>query len=165
MWVVSTFLLIFCNDSKSANSPDFIFLFDWFKRNADWRVQQTVVAREQKYTDWRPSLDNCKMLCFGHVAAYFLWKRFYILDTCVIFHEILFSRSFIHSWRFYFIQGALFFLHSAFLFLHSALFRFLCESALVYFLQLWVSWAISLSFQIVMQLLFQFLGVKRLSLD
>jgi len=36
----------------------------------------------------------------------------------------------------YFIQGALFFLHSAFLFLHSALFSFLCESALVYFLQL-----------------------------
>jgi len=40
------------------------------------------------------------------------------------------------SGRFYFIQGALFFLHSAFLFLHSALFSFLCESALVYHLQL-----------------------------
>ena len=38
MWVVSTFLLILCNAIKSAKSPD-IFMFDWFKRNADWRVQ------------------------------------------------------------------------------------------------------------------------------
>ena len=125
-----------------------------------------------------------KMLCFGHVAACFLSKRFYILDTCIIFHEIMLLKelsafkalyfiqgALFHSGRFYFIQGALFFLHSAFLilhsaflFLHSALFRFLCESALVYQLQLWVSCAISLSFQIVMQLLFQFLDEKRLSL-
>ena len=39
MWVVSTFLLILCNAIKSAKSPDFIFMFNWFKRNADWRVQ------------------------------------------------------------------------------------------------------------------------------
>jgi hypothetical protein len=69
------------------------------------------------------------MLCFGHVAAYFLSKRFYILDTCVIFHEIMLFKElsafialyFIHSalfihgalfhilWRFYFIQGAFIF--------------------------------------------------------
>ena len=110
------------------------------------------------------------MLCFGHVAACFLSQCFYILGTCIIFHEIMFFKelsafialyflqgALFHSWRFYFIQGALFFLHSAFLFLHSALFSFLCESALVYFLQLWVSCAILLSFQIVMQLLFYFL--------
>jgi hypothetical protein len=41
-----------------------------------------------------PAWMICKMLCFGHVAACFLSKRFYILDTCVIFHEIMFSRSF-----------------------------------------------------------------------
>jgi hypothetical protein len=35
----------------------------------------------------------CKMLCFGHVAACFLPKRFYILDTCVIFHEIMFFKE------------------------------------------------------------------------
>jgi hypothetical protein len=39
VWVVSTFLLILCNAIKSAKSPEFIFMFDWFKRNADWRVQ------------------------------------------------------------------------------------------------------------------------------
>ena len=39
MWVVSTFLLILFNAIKSAKSPDFNFMFDWFKRNADWRVQ------------------------------------------------------------------------------------------------------------------------------
>ncbi len=63
------------------------------------------------------------MLSFGHVAAYFLSKRFYILDTCIIFHEIMFFKElsafialyFIHgalfqlSWRFYFIQGAFIF--------------------------------------------------------
>jgi hypothetical protein len=84
------------------------------------------------------------MLRFGHVAAYYLSKRFYILDTCIIFHEIMFFKALsafialyfihgalFHSWRFIsafmallFIQGALFFLHSAFLFLHSALLRF-----------------------------------------
>ncbi len=104
----------------------------------------------------------CKMLCFGHVAAYFLSKRFYILDTCIIFHQIMFLKELSAFVALYFLQGALFihgafilfrallfflysafqFLHSAFLFLHSALFRFLCESALVYFLQLWVSCAI-----------------------
>ncbi len=99
----------------------------------------------------------CKILCFGHVPAWFLSKHFYILGTCIIFHEIMFFKellafralyflqgAFLHSWRFYFIQGALFFLHSAFLILHSAflllhsaLFSFLCESSLVYHLQLW----------------------------
>jgi len=51
----------------------------------------------------------CKMLCFGHVAAYFLSKRFYILDTCVIFYEIMFFKELsafmallFYSGRFYF---------------------------------------------------------------
>ena len=110
----------------------FSFLIDLKEMPID---KQTVVAREQKYIDWKPSLV-CKMLCFGHVAAYFLSKRFYILDTCIIFHEIMFLKELIAFIALYFIQGALFFLHSAFLFLHSPLFRFLCESALVYQLQL-----------------------------
>ena len=137
------------------NSPDFIFLFDWFKRNANWRVQTDSCCQRANVhrLETQPG-------CFGHVAAYFLSKRFYNLDTCVIFHEIMFFKelsafialyfirgALFHSGRFYFVQGALFFLHSAFLFRHSALFRFLCESALVYFLQLWVSCAISLSLQ------------------
>jgi hypothetical protein len=33
------------------------------------------------------------MLCFSHVAACFISKRFYILDTCVIFHEIMFFKE------------------------------------------------------------------------
>ena len=67
------------------------------------------------------------MLCFGHVAACFLSKRFYILGTCIIFHEIMFSKELLAFRALYFIQGAfillralLFFLYSAFLFLHSA---------------------------------------------
>ena len=96
------------------------------------------------------------MLCFGHVAAYFLSKRFYILDICVIFHEIMFSKELLvfralyfiqgafisfrpllfHSGRFYFIQGALFFLYSAFLFLHSAF--LMLHSAFLKF-SVWVS--------------------------
>jgi len=50
----------------------------------------------------------CKMLCFGHVAAYFLSKRFYILDTCVIFHEIMFFKELSAFIALYFIQGTLF---------------------------------------------------------
>jgi len=67
------------------------------------------------------------MLCFGHVAAHFLSKRFYILDTCIIFHEIMLLKELSAFRALYFIQGAfillgalLFFLYSAFLFLHSA---------------------------------------------
>jgi hypothetical protein len=82
---------------------------------------------------------------------------YFIQGAFISFRALLF-----YSGRFYFIQGALFFLynaflilHSAFLFLHSALFSFLCESAALFLL----------FFQIVMQLLFQFLDVKRSSLD
>ena len=46
------------------------------------------------------------MLCFGHVAAYFLSKHFYILDTCVIFHEIMFLKELSAFKALYFIQGA-----------------------------------------------------------
>ncbi len=106
------------------------------------------------------------MLCFGHVAAHFLSKRFYILDTCIIFHEIMFFKELLafralyfiqgafilfrallfYSGRFYFIQGALFFLqsafpflHSAFLILHSAFLKFSVWVSTSVFLYLWVS--------------------------
>ncbi len=123
----------FMQASESAKSSNFIFLFDWFKRNADWRVHQTVVAREQEYIDWWPSLDICKMLCFSHVAACFLSN---ILDTCVIFHEIMFLKELSAFIALYFIQGALFFLYSAFLFLHSAF--LILHSAFLKF-SVWVS--------------------------
>jgi len=55
-----------------------------------------------------PAWMICKMLCFGHVAAYFLSKRFYILDTCVIFHEIMFFKELSAFIALYFIHGALF---------------------------------------------------------
>jgi hypothetical protein len=42
------------------------------------------------------------------VAAYFLSKRFYILDTCVIFHEIMFFKELSAFIALYFIQGTLF---------------------------------------------------------
>jgi hypothetical protein len=63
-----------------------------------------------------------KMLCFGHVAACFLSKRFYILDTCIIFHEIMFFKelsafiapyfihgALVHSWRFISFRALLFY--------------------------------------------------------
>ncbi len=50
----------------------------------------------------------CKMLCFGHVAAYFLSKRFNILDTCIIFHEIMFFKELSAFIALYFMHGALF---------------------------------------------------------
>ena len=105
----------------------------------------------------------CKMLCFGHVAACFLSKRFYILDTCIIFHEIIFFKELLafiafyflqsalfHSWRFisfialYFsfhgafilFRALLFFLYSAFQFLHSAF--LILHSAFLKF-SVWVS--------------------------
>jgi hypothetical protein len=46
------------------------------------------------------------MLCFGHVAAHFLSKRFYILDTCIIFHEIMLLKELSAFRALYFIQGA-----------------------------------------------------------
>jgi hypothetical protein len=55
-----------------------------------------------------PAWMICKMLCFGHVAAYFLSKRFYILDTCIIFHEIMFFKELSAFIALYFIHGALF---------------------------------------------------------
>jgi len=48
----------------------------------------------------------CKILCFDHVAAYFLSKRFYFLDTCVIFHEIMFLKELSAFIALYFLQGA-----------------------------------------------------------
>ncbi len=109
------------------------------------------------------SLFPFKALLYFRHLCYFSWDH--VFKELFSFMALLF-----YSGRFYFIQGALFFLlsaflilhsaflilHSAFLFLHSALFSFLFESALVYFLQLWVSCAISLSFQIVCSYYFNF---------
>ncbi len=83
----------------------FSFLIDLKELPID-EYKQTVVAREQKYIDWKPSLDIYKILCFGHVAAYFLSKCFYILDTCVIFHEIMFFKELSAFIALYFFQGA-----------------------------------------------------------
>ncbi len=108
--------------SKLKSAAQFSFLIDSKEMPID-KNKQTVVAREQKYIDRKPSLDNCKMLCFGHVAAHFLSKRFYILDTCVIFHEIMFFKELSAFIALYFIQGALFpswrfyFIRGAFIFL------------------------------------------------
>ncbi len=108
MWVVSTFLLILCNASKSAKSSDFILIFDWFKRNADWRVQQTVVAREQKYIDRKPSLDDLENAMLWPCCSLFSSKALlYILDTCVIFLRSFHSALF-HSWRFISFMALLF---------------------------------------------------------
>ncbi len=50
--------------------------------------QRAIVHRLVTQPGW-----FANMLCFGHVAAYFLLKRFYILDTCVIFYEIMFFKA------------------------------------------------------------------------
>ncbi len=54
-----------------------------------------------------PAWMICKDAMYGHVAAYFLSKRFYSLDTCVIFLRLFHSafNSF-HS-AFIFCQGTL----------------------------------------------------------
>ncbi len=109
MWLVSTFLLILCNASKSANSPDFIFLF-WLIWKKCWLTSTNrQLLPESKSTQiGNPTWMICKMLCFDHVAACFLSKRFYILDTCVIFHDIMFFKELSAFIALYFIQGALF---------------------------------------------------------
>ena len=62
MWVVSTFLLILCNAIKSAKSPEFIFMFDWFKRNADWRVQvDNCCQRAKVHRLVTLPVQSCKM--------------------------------------------------------------------------------------------------------
>ncbi len=71
----------------------FSFLIDLKEMPID-EYKRTVVAREQSTQIGNPARMICKMLCFDHVAAYFLSKRFYILETCVIFLRSCFSRSF-----------------------------------------------------------------------
>ena len=71
-----------------------------------------------------PSLDICKMLCFGHVAACFLSKRFYILDTCVIFHEIMFLKELSAFIALYFYSGR--FISFRALLFYSGRFYFSC---------------------------------------
>jgi hypothetical protein len=51
---------------------------------------------------------------FWPCCGYFLSKRFYILDTCVIFHEIMFSKALSAFIALYFIQGAFIFWQRAF---------------------------------------------------
>ena len=97
------------------------------------------------------------MLCFSHVAAYFIAKRFYILDTCIIFMRSCFSKRFQLSKRFCSCISAFLFLHKRFCFI------FYVSQHLYIFLTV-SQRAILLSSQIVMQLLFQFLDEKRLSL-
>jgi hypothetical protein len=63
------------------------------------------------------------MLCFGHVAACFLSKRFYILDTLVIFHEIMFLKELSALKALYFVQGA--FISFRALLFHSGRFYFI----------------------------------------
>ena len=105
----------------------FSFLIDLKEMPIDEYIKQLLPESKHRLVT---QLGHCKMLCFGHVAAWFLSKRFYILGTCIIFHEIMFSG------RFYFIQGALLFLYSAFLFLHSAF--LMLHSAFLKF-SVWVS--------------------------
>ena len=62
------------------------------------------------------------MLCFGHVAAHFLSKRFYILGTCIIFHQIMFLKELLAFRALHSIQGA-FILFRALLF-HSERFNY-----------------------------------------
>ncbi len=50
--------MILCNASKSAKSSDFIFLLIDLKEMSIDEYKQTVVAREQKYIDRKPSLDD-----------------------------------------------------------------------------------------------------------
>ncbi len=75
-----------------------------------------------------PAWRNCKMLCFGLVAAHFLSKRFYILDTCVIFHEIMFFKELSAFTALYLIMALYFSFHGAFI-----LFRALYFSCLAPF--------------------------------
>ncbi len=109
MWVVSTFLLILCNASKSANSSDFIFLSEWFKRNADWRVQTDSCCQRAKVhrLETQPGW-SVKCYVLAMLQLIFFQSAFIFLDTCVIFHEIMFFKELSAFIALYFIQGALF---------------------------------------------------------
>jgi hypothetical protein len=77
----------------------FSFLIDLKEMSIDEYNRQLLP--ESKSTQMgNPAWMIANMLCYGHVAAYFLSKRFYILDTCVIFLRLF------HS-TFIFCQGAL----------------------------------------------------------
>jgi hypothetical protein len=84
----------------------FSFLIDLKEMPIDEYNRQLLP--ESKSTQMgNPAWMICKDAMYGHVAAYFLSKRFYSLDTCVIFLS-LFHSAFIsfHS-AFIFCQGAL----------------------------------------------------------
>jgi hypothetical protein len=71
----------------------FSFLIDIKEMPIDEYNRQLLP--ESKSTQMgNPAWMIANMLCYGHVAACFLSKRFYILDTCVIF-LILFHSAFI----------------------------------------------------------------------
>jgi hypothetical protein len=79
----------------------FSFLIDLKEMPID-EYKQTVVAREQKYIDWKPSL-----LYFRHLY-YFLWDH--VFQGAFSFHSALF-----HSWRFISFMVLYFSFHSAFI--------------------------------------------------
>ena len=123
-------------------------------------------------------LGHLQMLCFGHVEAHFYFKALLYFRHLYYFSwDHVFQGAFslqgalFYSGRFYFIQGAFILFRALYssciapfyscIALYSIV---LCESALVYFFWLWVSALFYFLFKIVMQLLFQFLEEKRLSL-
>jgi len=85
----------------------FSFLIDLKEMPIGEYIKQLLPESKSTYIG-NPAWMICKMLCFGHVAACFLSKRFYILDTCIIFHEIIFFKELLAFIAFYFLQSALF---------------------------------------------------------
>ncbi len=82
MWVVSTFFLIYAMPISLSKILISFSFCDWFKRNADWRVQETVVAREQKYKMGNPAWIICKM-SWSCCSIFFLRRLYYFLGTCI----------------------------------------------------------------------------------
>jgi hypothetical protein len=85
--------------------------------------RQSVVAREQKYTDGKPGLDDLQkcyvmamlQLIFFQSALLSFKALLYILDTCVIFLRLFYSAfisfhgALFHLWRFISFMALLFF--------------------------------------------------------
>ncbi len=90
MWIVSTFLLILCNASKSAKGSDFIFLFDWFKRNADWRVQTNSCCQRAKVhrLETQPGSAKCYVLAMLQLIFFqsaFIFRHLTVYGIFIFF--------------------------------------------------------------------------------
>ena len=112
------FSSVLCNAPKSAKSPEFIFMFDWFKRNADWRVQvDNCCQRAKVHRLVTLPEQSCKMswsccgIFFSGVCVNFEYLEMWIhyFSKCNSAHHYLISSKCKQLLFFAFIFRALLF--------------------------------------------------------